>query len=198
MAYEELVLRPGAQQLGRVQDGDGLPVAGAEVTLASIGETALADQRVQTDAQGIFRIAAAAPGRYSVSASHENLGQSQGDLETLPQPTLTLTLRRGVTVRGEVVDEQGNPARAAVVRFGRKMLRGGAVTTDAAGAFALEICRRRRRLRRRRKPPPATSAITEVNITTGAQQAIVLVLRGGRIAGRVVDANGRPVEHARL
>jgi hypothetical protein len=100
---------------------------------------------------------------------------------------------RGTTVRGRCVDEEGKPLGGVRIR-GFRPGTGEITFTDTDGRFALPVPgtgggllfylegRVQTALRDLRGPP------------AGVDAGDVLIPRGGAVAGRVVDAQGRPLE----
>lgn len=73
-------LQPGQSVEGRVVDLDGLPVAGARVTLQPL-DTGGRVEQVESDAQGGFELTGVDDGRYRLQADHRELGST-----SLPEP----------------------------------------------------------------------------------------------------------------
>ncbi len=159
---EELALvLPSAQQLdivllrtgrlsGRVLDGTGSVVAGAEVKVddgrgggnpwgGQGGPSAIAD------AQGLFELEDLRPGSLALTASAEGWADSEEfAIELAPgQETegLDLALRVGAIIEGTVLTPEGDPMAGRRVSWGSNAMGFGnrdEVTTDAAGRFRFE------------------------------------------------------------
>lgn len=148
----------GAVVGGRVVDGQGQPLAGANVAMVYLDISRVlfsADGRslpIVTDAAGRFRLEHVAAGRVAFVAAAPDLAPS--NIEELAvvdggiYEDLVLQLGEGATVRGRVVDDQKQPVAGAAVelrpferpndpQFLKMMLKVRRVEaiTDAAGQF---------------------------------------------------------------
>jgi protocatechuate 3,4-dioxygenase beta subunit len=113
---------PGARSeaiRGVVVDGEGRPVAGAEVAAARDGERSPA--RATSDAAGTFTITAAAlPAEdegYLVGARASGYAPALVGGVRPGDRSLRIVLRRGMTLRGTVMDPAGAPCPGARVRL---------------------------------------------------------------------------------
>jgi len=101
----------GATVLARSQFGKVLPVSSAK--LSSGAGVATADGR--------FRFEHLSPGKETIRALHPDFVFAEvRDLELregAPQPPLTITMKRGGTVRGRVYDQFGRPAAGVPLHF---------------------------------------------------------------------------------
>ncbi|MCC6999862.1 MAG: carboxypeptidase regulatory-like domain-containing protein [Deltaproteobacteria bacterium] len=146
-----LVLAPARVMTGRVVDATtGQGVAGARVSLARDVLAALAD-RVETGADGGWRIAAVAPGEYVMAASAKAYlpvwGVRVTSTSTSPSPSpstgpgpgaadVTLALLKGARISGFVRDGAGGGVKGAVVEvFG--IGAGGTLVPVGAGERSL-------------------------------------------------------------
>ncbi len=127
-----------------VVDEAGAPIAGAELTAST--ETSHRVAGV-TDARGELTVSVPSGVAVRLAASHPDYGLQYTDMrwtawsryDVVTTPSLTLTLRRGIVVRGRLLDASGQ-ARArerllliyAYVGSGPRPLE---ATTDATGAF---------------------------------------------------------------
>lgn len=133
-----VVVRPPREFRLTVEDADGKPVGGAEVSVSQFGNGGASPQET-TDAGGRVRLEGLDP-------------ETQATLKVKPpkdRPTLgrlrrtewkptdeRLRLPRGYVIRGKVVDAQGEPTRARVVSEQDAGALEG-VDTDKAGAFTI-------------------------------------------------------------
>jgi len=197
---------------GTVVDPDGQPVAGAKV---SLGHGEIPDARrpenhcfswlqVETDGEGrweVNRIAHDILGRITGGAEHPDFVRSES-VEVARDPAAekrlrarqyVFQLRRGVTVRGVVVDRDGQPVFDATVRVG--ML--GEVHTRetrslADGSFEVAACTPGRKPVAAEAPGFAAATIeADINETT---PPLRLVLQPGKaLRFRVLDQAGSPI-----
>ena len=200
---------------GTVVDPEGQPVAGAKV---NFGHLEIPDAprpenhsfgwlQVETDGEGrweVYRIAEDMLRRVSGSAEHPEfvrsesvaLGRNPEAEQRLRSGQYVFQLRRGVTVRGVVVDPDGQPVFDATVRVG--ML--GEVHTREArtladGSFVVAACEPGR------KPvaaaAPGFAAVTlETDIHEDTPPLRLVLQRGKALRFRVVDQAGRPIAGA--
>ncbi|MGC3997646.1 MAG: carboxypeptidase regulatory-like domain-containing protein [Anaeromyxobacter sp.] len=203
----ELQLAPEVALEGRVLDGDGQPVAGAEVRLlGAAAEAALVriPDRFTSDAAGAFRFAAPEgtvvearkagflPAREAVTP----LVLVNGKLELWLEPRRGPPPGPAAAVTGQVVARGGQPlAEALVVAQGQR----GFGLTDAPaaqaltgedGRFRLELEPGRYRLTARAEGYAQASAN---GVTPGGPEVVLTLDDGGRLAGCVRDASGGPV-----
>lgn len=122
--FGTVVLVPGVSIEGRVVDGAGVPVAGAEVTAATErrgfrarGRVPDREGQIRTDPEGRFAVVDLAPDQpVTLSVSKEGYGSE--DVSGLRPPTeepVVVVLRPAGRLRGRVVDSQGDPIQDAVV-----------------------------------------------------------------------------------
>lgn len=119
-----LVLRRGTAAAGRVVDAQGLPVAGAELTLTLAEQESMRPSplsfRAASDADGRFRFPNVSAGRFNLQAARQGFaaGFVEGVLIPERQPQVDLgevTLLPGAALEGIVVDERGRPVEGAGV-----------------------------------------------------------------------------------
>ncbi|MFL6201877.1 MAG: carboxypeptidase regulatory-like domain-containing protein [Thermoanaerobaculia bacterium] len=213
-----LVLRGGTVAAGRVVDGQGLPVAGAELTLTAAGEDptpgpAQAFSAV-SDARGSFQLPHVSPGRFELQAARPGFAAAfvSGILipESEPQADLgEITLLPGAAIEGIVVDERDRPVQGAHVvltPFGaegfpgeeRVVMSREPVDTGADGRFRLADLPRGARIGIQVVHDELASAdMPGVEIPT-AQPLRIRLVRPRSVEGRVTDALGEPIPGARL
>jgi Carboxypeptidase regulatory-like domain len=199
-------LTPAARVAGRVVDGSGRPVAGAEVRLAprlpepgTAGVPPPAGARelaVTSGEDGGFAFAGVAPGAVLLEAAAAGFQLSEPLPAEVPQGgslrDLVLVVERGATVEGTVSDRGGEPVPGALVQLGRVGAR-----SDAAGRFRVEGVKPGAQLaevdhrdfnRLTRRLEVAPEGTTADFVLTG----------GWPVAGRAVDEQGLPVAGAQL
>jgi hypothetical protein len=198
----ELVIPRGFDLLGRVEDTDGAPIAGAEVWIAAHGELVDGTRAATTDASGSFRlrslqsstlVAACADG-YRPSRSDRVSGEEGDD------QTIRLVLRRGAgVVAGEVVDSlTEKPVPGAFVCLGSResMLMGPwprCARTDVDGRFRVIGLVPGACSVTVRKPGYALGR-AETLVREGHQETVALaLLPEAALEGHVLDEQGRAV-----
>ncbi|MHC4972967.1 MAG: sigma-70 family RNA polymerase sigma factor [Planctomycetota bacterium] len=172
---------------GRVIDGRGAPVAGAQVCAGHADYVSLdwAAGIVYTDAAGAFRLRGVTPHpKLTVWAFRADLG-----LGKAPATEPVVRLEGGGLLRGRVQDEGGAPL--ARVRVTVAYARPPATTyTDDDGAFRLAAVGRMLFFERR------GFEAASVAVDGAGELAPVVLKRGHRLTGRVVDDDDRPVANA--
>jgi RNA polymerase sigma-70 factor (ECF subfamily) len=180
---------------------DGTPAAGVGLYLrAADGDEPGIETR--TDAQGVARFDDLAPGAFVLVP--DRVEPQQVSVEAGARRAVELAIPRGVDVEGRVVDVAGKPAGGARV-FSKRRLHHDlfqlAATANADGTFFL------------RDATPGTDLVARadgyqpsyhlrgrVGGAAGTTQRVTLRLgaRAWHLFGRVIDASGAPVPHARL
>ena len=130
---------------GRVVDEAGAPIAGAAVSVSTEASHDYPD--VLTDANGAFTTVVRATPALRLAASHPDYGLQWTDMEwrawsrydaISPEP-VQLTLRRGVVLRGRLVDHTAQPRAAETLLLIPSYIGSGPhtldATTDADGQF---------------------------------------------------------------
>ena len=216
-------LRPGYTLEGLVLTPAGEPAAAASIQVrwaaagggnplaAMTGMMRGADANGTTDAEGQFKLEGLQEGPYTVTAKAE--GYLDGEVEDIAQGAtdVVLQLRASATVRGTVIDPDGNPVGGAWVHRKGGKRRGGMnpmmamfagdprVLTAADGTFELpELEAGRYQLYARRKGY-AESETLKLQVSEGETAAdLQLVLRPGEsLSGRVIEkGTGNALEGA--
>jgi uncharacterized GH25 family protein len=219
-------LENGVTAGGRIVDEQGQPIAGVKVHVSLSGDPkpersdgrtrydtwlASGTDAVTTDADGCWRIdnvPKPAEGELSLMVTHqdfvsdEHWGQVQKangvKTASLREGTATLTLKRGVLVRGTVTDPDGKPIKDAVVVIGDRPYYSNAprkFPTDADGRFRLPVL------------APGQTALTiiaagwapqlrKVNLQANLPPQDFRMMPGKPMRLRVVDLFGKPVAKA--
>lgn len=195
-------LHKGAAVSGRVVDETGKGIAKAHITVAdspwiptTIGETT-------SDAKGDFTIAALAAGTHTLHAEDGEHAPSHSIPVTVGDRAitgLTITMKEGGVIRGQVVDTKGAGAGYATIRVApngpdQMMSPGRQAVADKQGNFEIRGLARVK-LQIRASSDDASSKLLDLDL---ASQAVAKDLRlvldeTGTIAGTVVDGDGKPV-----
>jgi protocatechuate 3,4-dioxygenase beta subunit len=194
-------LVPAARIAGRVVvGGDGTPAQDAEVTLSWSGP----GQVARTDGDGRFQFSGLEPGRYDLVARQGPLvAHAPGLAVTVAQTRadVVLTLDRGLTIGGSVLDGDGKPVAQAQVEDRRQgdgdapLLR---ARSGPDGRYRLEgalpglhevraVAEGRRWARTIRRVAGADVSDVDLRLEAAA-----------RVRGRVLTAAGAPVPGARV
>ena len=181
--------------LGQIVDAAGKGLTTARVQIRHGEEALVCDDAGRFEASVSsaerLRLQAAAPG-YAVTRAQVPMPKS-GD----PGP-VRIELQPGFTIRGRVVDERGDPvAGADVTTFDTSFF--AHQTTDADGKFRIDYLHRSRRshiiLARHQGYVGARAQVESGD----AKDSYELVMkRGVRVEGSVLDAHGDPVPGAPL
>jgi len=149
-AFKELKFASGTTIGGLVRDEAGQPIRGVQINIAAPSTESEQSNLYftlgtpKTDNEGRWRLDEA-PANFAgllVQAKHPQylplLGSPIRNIDSL------LVLKKGVTVKGHVVDSSGNPIKGARAAFGPDLWASHPpqATTDEHGNFALENCDR--------------------------------------------------------
>lgn len=201
----------GAAVSGVVKSKNGAAVKDAIVTYRAAsswgrGSNARLDG-VKTDADGKFTFNALPPGSFRFVARHTTYAPGTSDMVVLDGATardnVVISVDRGATISGTVINSAGDPVPWARVRVGRtgrgRWGRTRQASTDDQGEYELSgLDRRQSNIIALHDT--ANSEITEVDLEK--QQSIknmTLALKvDGVIAGTVVDSEDEPIEGAQV
>lgn len=127
-----LVLGRGADVGGWITAG-GEPVAGARVRIDLV--------QAESDAEGRYRLAGVPPGAKTLVLSHPAYKERAQQVDVQPgENRVDLTLERGATVSGRVVDESGAPRLGAELMLknrGERGPRGYRASSGPGGRFEI-------------------------------------------------------------
>lgn len=188
---------------GRVLDVDGTPIEGAAIRAGKPStpfEVVVAKADARTDADGWFEIAVPADRSWgvSVAAKGKALGSAQADVHQHPRVDVgDVFLLDGAAIRGRVDDGDGQPLAGVRVvprdRAPNPSDLPGSTETDAKGFFVLRGASPRTASLGFSKDGFAYLALPGV---VPASPIRVAMSQGQRVAGCVVDGDGRPIEDA--
>lgn len=136
-AAQDCVLRPGRSRSLVVRDGDGRPVAEAEVRVDLDEDLAIT---ATTDDQGRATLDGLPPGRVGFHIEHQDFLRAQGELD-LAATEVPIALDPGLSISGQVVDADGRPvSEASIFAWGpthEEESESRNADTDAEGRFRL-------------------------------------------------------------
>jgi uncharacterized GH25 family protein len=197
---------------GHVMNVEGKPVSGAIVTLTTTGAPAASEGRrlggldAQSEPDGSFLIDGVTQGTYGVTAAASGYRNANAPPVTIANDNDVATgdihLEPGRTVRGRVVDQNGNGIAGAMVLIassgaspsGRDGL---SATSDVNGTFVITA------------PADGPIDLTAVadgfpparGVSVQPEDGVDVVLhapRPGHVRVTVVDSGGRPVTEAKV
>ncbi len=192
----ELTLAPDPAVRGRVL-GAGAPLVGALVQLTPDASTPGEARELRTDAAGAFHLAALPAGRWRVTAEAAGFARAELELEPalLGPEELVIALEPAAALRGVVRTAGGAPAAGAQVVLEGAGPRAAAVA-DARGAYELSGLSPGSFVLTARSPG-AGPAFAAGELRPGEQATVELLLAAAqRLAGEVVDGEGRPLAGA--
>jgi hypothetical protein len=168
-------------------------LGGADSWLGSLGGSGF-----QTDDQGNFRLEGLPPGQLTITARKPRLGAGHSGVLTLrPFVTLddvTISLPRGVELRGRVIDVNRSPVSHVRVDLECTGDPVRSLTTQADGGFSFQAARGDCTVWVRPLGAPAVPSSGSAHELT--QHELVIVLERGteRVSGRILDERGQPLD----
>lgn len=194
----EVRLEPGFEVTGTVTDESGAPLPGVAIGLGRNQFDAEVARAVSGDA-GRFTMRGASARKARLFASHEGFATYDVEFEpALQRGPVVITLRKGGSLRGVTVDENGQPlARIRVsLRTDESYLESRA-TSDATGRFELANVPDQDGLSL--ECYGAGRVRTTVRFSRGANEVKVVLPPDAGLCGRVIDAaSGAPIERFRV
>ncbi|MFY9341100.1 MAG: sigma-70 family RNA polymerase sigma factor [Planctomycetota bacterium] len=198
-----IVLLAGGAMRGSVRDAEGKPVDRAELRIGNFED--LAQYRQVTGIDGSFSFTGLPIGELHVFCSHKDLGKAAQNVVTNPGGVATcdLQLSRGLELKGNVVDSDGQPVASAILeclaepraagswsRFAETNAQGRFVIANCpeSGTISIRVTARGFEELRQRGVDPRTP-----ELRLQLQRAVP---RTVRIVGRVVRPDGRPAANA--
>ncbi len=197
---------------GIIVDPEGKPIQGVKVGPSIEFKRRPGDDRqiyaggsATTDAAGRWRYDSVPDslGEVYVAIDHPNfspvrrrLARAEFGIEGGKEPSARLTLDRGLTVTGHVVDDEGKPIAGALIRtkFHNEIRE---AKTGADGSYRLLGCEARpTRIVASAKGRAAD--LKELNIEPGMGPVDFRMQPGGTVRVRVLDHEGKPAAGARI
>ncbi len=200
-----LTLVDGVVLEGRVVDGDGAGIGGAQVTLfpsRGMGDAWSRDTlQESTDAEGHFRFVALNPGLHHLQASADGYVRAQSQKVDLPvQGEQRVRLERGIQLRGTTRGPDGEAVRALVLLVAAdtdRPDRQANVTSDADGSFVLEAMPAGS-YRLTAQGPGLRSDELRIDLRENVAPVSVSLTQGAVLVGRVLSAEGRAIAGAQV
>lgn len=189
--FEAEAPKSGPGLLGQVVDSESQPIVGARIEVSDSGP-GRARYTETTDAYGRYWIACA-PGEWSVRLERAGFLSDSTTADVLPErpTTKNFTLRSSAEVSGYVVDSEGQPVTDAAFVRSRKLTKWRLVEarTGLDGRFRIDAF-----------PGPFAFNVEHPHFQTRSVDTSapiadlrIVLSRGARIVGTVVDAGRRPL-----
>lgn len=204
----EVVLGKGFVLTGRVLvDATGEPLEGVRLKLATVmsvlpGADQSGTMEARTDDYGVYEFNNVPVGRYNLSLTHKGYGAVtrnnlpfSGD-PTQQEPTIQMfRLQPGLTLRGQVVTEDGMPipgARVAASSFGTAQTSSGSAITTKTGTFEIADLNAAQFMVTANAINYAETRLTQVSV--GSNPLEIVLTRQGGVSGTVVSSDsGEPI-----
>ncbi len=191
----EILISEGPVISGTVVDETNTPIADIEV--GAVGMRGGGGDAT-TDAKGAFTLAGLAPGAYFLMARNDTFVPAGGaplELADADLTGITVRVQRGTQISGHVEPRQICEIQHDIddreLGPGMPMLV-GPKTTTADGEFTLGPASAGKARLRARCPSGAHGSIP-IDVKPGMAPVVIAVTPGASIAGRVLDADGKPV-----
>jgi RNA polymerase sigma-70 factor (ECF subfamily) len=194
----DVQLGPGAKVVGRVVDSDGQPIIGAGVGIISDSHRI---HSVKTDAKGKYQFESieVQQNAYRLSVEHPDFIHGYPEISISKTGIVKVPdveLIRGVTLKGRVTDELGNPLQSVKVNT----MGGPGAQTDVNGEYHLQnlssiyatgtiVV----------DSPNFMPAYKKIRLDTNKERTVNFALKPGKtLVGRVVDEQGKSIEGVKL
>lgn len=197
-------LRPGGSITGTVLDEQGKPITNARVCAVPVNESSIRTYYCVDD-YGNYLINSLDSGDYIVEAKAEGwIIQQWAEHVTVNPPNKTgninFTLKKGGSISGQVVDEQGQPIVKALVTISDNSSSYLCRTDDIgkyvfqsliSGTYEVNVRATGwiKQTYKNRVEVVAPNDISNINFT---------LQRGGSISGQVIDDSGNPINNANV
>lgn len=194
-------LKPALTLVGRVEDPEGKPLAGAEVgvwLLAARTYSQVDEQLAATDVGGRFTIKTLPPGlQYNVFAKAKDRGRNQQQVDTDPDAKqvevepFALQLADQV-LAGQVLDAKDRPVSGISVSLSGEGQPEGNVTTDKQGRFTFKVCEGNAQL----FASDQSGGYANTSAESGDTNVVLQLVRGGSVvseAPRRATLKGKPL-----
>lgn len=188
-------LSPAGSLSGVIRGADGQPLGRAAVFAFRAGEQLL---QATASREGTYRLEGLGPGPLEVfvrSRDRALTGRVAANIETGVDASLDLTLDEGAKVQGALSDAKGNPLSKWQVRVsnasGQVRRRG---ESDAEGNYEVKGLYPGTYTITARPPESRGNLVEEeIEVTSGTLRHDLRAILGGRLSGRVLDPEGKPV-----
>ncbi len=213
VASVEIVLEPGAALSGTATGADGLPAADVDVRVDF--RDAFEEFRTTTAADGTYRFEGLGLGLLFARATARNGTRARNNVDSAPGEEIRwdITLTRGLSITGRLVDESRALLREWTVRASRsdgaeRRLSGtvdvGFARTDNEGRFVIHRCEdRAHRLEFSAAGDSwRIASFSMERVYPGPEEVLIVVPDENMptcfITGRILDPTGRAVEGAEI
>ncbi len=205
-----ILLHPGAQVHGRVEDAEGNAIADASVRALDVntalpGEAGVVGE-TRTGPDGQWSLDALPMGTFRFAAEHALFAPGLSAPVTLvgqrPPAPVSIVLRAGAVLEGEVVERAGSPAPFARVQLrpagpGMDSSASHGAFADATGRFRITGLPRVQ-FRVEARNDRASALPLDVDLEPGLANVRLRLDVEGTITGVVVDADGSPLAGAQV
>lgn len=192
----EILISKTASVRGTVVDENGAPAAGVEVSL--FGRDHGSGENATSDAKGAFVIEGVSAGRYMAvgrSDTYVSAGTTRVEVAADDVTGVTVNVKRGVSIVGHVEPRQQCEVRldpAEDIGPMHMMTFTAPEQTTADGNFTIKPVDPDKYIASARCPSGAQGS-KAVTAGTGETTVVIELKEGASVAGKVVDASGKPV-----